>query len=49
MTRGMAKGIEQGENKKSIEIAKNLLKQGIDKIIVSSATGLSIDEINDLN
>ena len=34
---------------KSIEIAKNMLKLNVDVNIISQSTGLSIDEINDLN
>lgn len=41
-------GIIKGENKKSMEIAKNLLKQNIDINVISQTTGLSIEEINDL-
>ena len=32
--------------KKSVEIAKNLLKNGVDDEIVQTSTGLSKDEIN---
>lgn len=46
--KGRTEGINQGERNKSIDIAKNLLKQTIDINIISSATGLSIDEIGKL-
>jgi predicted transposase/invertase (TIGR01784 family) len=47
--RGREEGIEigeaRGENKKAIEIARNLLSQNIDIDIISSTTGLSAEEI----
>lgn len=43
-----AKGLAKGEKNKAIEIARNLLRQNIDLQIISSATGLSIDEIEKL-
>ena len=46
--RGIKKGIEEGENRKAIKIAKNLLSQKIDISTISSATGLSIAEIQKL-
>lgn len=42
-------GIEQGEENAKIEIAKNALKQKIDTDTISMITGLSVDEINNLN
>ena len=41
-------GMSQGENKKSIEIAKNLLSMNMHIEDISKATGLSIDEIKNL-
>lgn len=41
-------GIEQGQQEEKIEIAKKLLKQNVSVEIISSCTGLSIEEINDL-
>jgi predicted transposase/invertase (TIGR01784 family) len=46
--KGIAKGVTKGEINKAIEIAKNLLSQNIDIQIISSATGLSTDEIKKL-
>lgn len=43
------KGLEQGERKKSIEVAKNLLIAGIDIVTISKSTGLSEEEIKKLN
>ena len=45
---GKAEGLEEGASNKQKEIAKNLLKEGVDKKIISSSTGLSIDEIEKL-
>lgn len=44
LEQGLAKGLEQ----KSIEIAKNMLDMDMDTKIISKATGLSLEEINDL-
>ena len=41
-------GFGEGQKEKSIEIARNLLKQGLSIQDISLATGLSIDEINNL-
>jgi hypothetical protein len=43
-----SKGEAKGKKSKSIEIAKSLLAQNIDHQVISSATGLSDDEINRL-
>ena len=42
---GLAKGIVEGENKKTIEIVKNAIKKGMDNSIISDLTGLSNEEI----
>ena len=47
-TSGINDGISKGENKKSIEIAKNLLSMNMPLEDISKATGLSIEEINKL-
>ena len=39
---------EDGEQRKSIEIAKNFLKEKIDMNIISRATGLTIEELKEL-
>ena len=46
---GKAEGLEEGAKAKEIEIAKNLLKDGISIEVVSRNTGLSIEELEDLN
>ena len=42
---GEARGIEKGIEKEKIAIALNMLKQQLDDSVISSVTGLSIDEI----
>jgi predicted transposase/invertase (TIGR01784 family) len=46
--KGIMQGMAKGENKKTIEIAKNLLSQQIDTKTISAATGLSLDDIQKL-
>ena len=46
--RGRRKGKEEGAKNKTIEIAKNLLVQGLDKELIAKATGLSLEEISSL-
>ena len=41
-------GISKGENKKSMEIAKNLLSMNMPLEDISKATGLTVEEINKL-
>ena len=48
-TSGISDGISEGENKKSIEIAKNLLSMNMPLEDISKATGLSIEEINKIS
>ena len=48
-TSGINDGISKGENKKSIEIAKNLLSMNMPIEDISKATGLSIEEINKIS
>ncbi|MCR5705854.1 MAG: hypothetical protein K6G48_03525, partial [Acholeplasmatales bacterium] len=45
---GKAQGIAEGEKAKAIEIAKNLLKLGVDIKLISEASGLSVEEIKRL-
>ena len=45
---GMEQGIGIGENKKTLEIAVNLLKTGMMTEQISEITGLSIDQIKKL-
>lgn len=45
---GLAKGREEGERRKAIETARNLLKMGLSAEQISQATGLSLDEIKEL-
>lgn len=40
------KGLKEGENRKTIEIAKNLITNGLDNELIKNSTGLEIEEIN---
>jgi len=42
---GMQKGIEKGIKKRNIEIALELLKNGVDMKLISLSTGLSGNEL----
>lgn len=42
------KGMQKGIQKEKIEIARNLIKNGLDDKLILNSTGLSIDEINKL-
>jgi hypothetical protein len=46
---GRELGIEEGEQRKAIEIAKNLLAQSIPLGIIAKATGLPLDQLVSLN
>lgn len=46
--KGLEEGIKEGENKKTIEIAKNLIINGLENELIKNATGLDIDTINKL-
>ena len=48
ISQGISQGITQGISQRNIEIARNLLKQGVELNIVSEATSLTIQELNDL-
>ena len=42
---GFAQGLSQGEQKKAIETAKNLLKNKIDPNLVAKCTGLPLEQV----
>ena len=42
------RGIEQGENRKAIKVAENLLKLGVSEDIIVQSTELSIETIREL-
>ena len=46
--KGMVKGIEQGAKIEKIEIAKNLIQNGLDNKLISKSTGLSLEEVEKL-
>ena len=45
---GKAEGISEGKNERNIEIAKNMLNEGIDINIIIKCTGLTNEDINAL-
>ena len=45
MKQGMAKGEEVGKSQRSIEIAKNMLAKGMDEATIQEITGLTEDQI----
>lgn len=46
--KGIEHGIEEGEKRKSIEIARNAIKTGLDIKTISTLTGLTVDEVDRL-
>jgi predicted transposase/invertase (TIGR01784 family) len=48
MQKGMVQGMQIGEAKRTIEVAKNMLNAGSDISFISKVTGLSISELNRL-
>ena len=46
---GLDKGLREGEKKGKIEIAKNMLKEGLGVNLISKLSGLSVKEIEELN
>ncbi len=45
LEKGLEKGREEGEQKRNVEIARNLLVAGLDEQLVSNTTGLSLEMI----
>ena len=45
---GLKEGLKEGEKNKSIEIAKNMLKDNVDINIISKYSGLNVEEIEGL-
>ncbi len=46
---GLKEGLEVGRNERNIEIAKNMLKKGMEIKDISEITGLSIEEIENID
>ena len=46
--KGLEKGKKEGENRKAIEIAINLIKNGLDNELIRNTTGLSLEVIKEL-
>jgi len=45
---GKQEGLKEGEKNGKIEIARNMLKKGLDVNLISELSGLSIEEIENL-
>ena len=45
---GLEEGLEKGEKKKALDIARKLKSKGMFAADISDLTGLPIDEINEL-
>ena len=48
LSQGKAEGKAEGKNERNIEIAKNMLNEGIDINIITKCTGLTNEDINAL-
>lgn len=48
LAEGLEQGLAEGKHETQIQIAKNMLAAGLDPNLISTTTGLSPDEINDL-
>ena len=48
LQKGRAEGLQKGRAEAEMEIARNMLKAGISKELISSTTGLTIDQIEKL-
>ena len=46
--RGLEQGREEGSRETAIKTARALLRNGVSKAIVSSCTGLTVEEVNSL-
>ncbi|MCP5048817.1 MAG: hypothetical protein GY940_16720 [bacterium] len=46
--KGIEKGIEKGMEKGKLETAKELIKRGVDIVIIAESTGIPIEEIKKL-
>jgi predicted transposase/invertase (TIGR01784 family) len=45
---GMEKGMEKGKHERSVEIARELLANGVDTTIIMTSTGLTREQIERL-
>ena len=48
MKKGLAEGMEKGMNKRSLEIARKMLENGMDAAMVMEITGLSESQLQQL-
>lgn len=49
IAQGITQGVIQGVTQRNIEIARAMLKEGLDIVMVSRCTGLTADEIKALS
>jgi hypothetical protein len=49
LERGLVEGLERGEARKAQQIAARMLAMGMDPVVVAEATGLSLDQLRDLD
>ena len=48
LEQGVKQGLEQGAKQRNVEIAKNLIQNGLDNELISKSTGLSVEEVEKL-
>ena len=48
LEQGVKQGLEQGAKQEKIEIAKNLIQNGLDNELISKSTGLSVEEVREI-
>ena len=48
LVKGLAEGMEKGMNKRSLEIARKMLANGMDAATVMEITGLSVSQLQQL-
>ena len=48
LEKGLEQGLERGTEQSKNEIARNMLKKGLDIFLISEVTGLSNEQINNL-
>lgn len=48
MEKGLEKGLVEGEKRKAIEIARNMLSLGIEVAVIAKASGLTEAEVESL-
>ena len=46
---GLQEGLKEGEQKRSIEIAKQMIAKGMEEKLICDLTGLTLDDLKKLN